>query len=107
MYVIADGGQNLPIFAALPKAFPKQEIFLRWEPWSCSYGCLKGRGFKSWCRILDGHFIILIFCKNYIVYLKKTENKRKRGWGWPIFKRNISKLPMLQRRQESTVKGKI
>ena len=39
----------------------------------------KGRGFESQRRILDGHFFTLICCKNCIVCLKKTENKRKRG----------------------------
>ena len=29
--------------------------------------------------MLGGH--LDIFCKNCIVCLKKTENKRKRGWG--------------------------
>ena len=32
-------------------------------------------------------FHFLICSKNCIVCLKKTENKRKRGRGWPIFKR--------------------
>ena len=32
----------------------------------------KGRGFESQCHILDCLF-------------EKTENKRKRGQGWPIF----------------------
>ena len=43
----------------------------------------KGRGFESQRRILDGHFFTLICCKNCIVCLKKTENKQKRGRGWP------------------------
>ena len=47
---------------------------------SCSYG----REFKSQRRILDGHFLTLICCKNGIDdCLKKTENKRKRGRFWP------------------------
>ena len=48
--------------------------------------CSKGNGFKSRCRILDGHFFTLICCKNCIdVCLKKTENKWKRVRGWSIF----------------------
>ena len=36
---------------------------------------------------MDGHLFTLICCKSCIdVCLKKTENKRKRGRGWPIFK---------------------
>ena len=44
----------------------------------------EGHGFESRHRILDGHFFTYICCKNCIVCLKKTENKRKRGRGWPI-----------------------
>ena len=47
----------------------------------------KGRGFESRRRILDGHFFTLICCKNCIVCLKKTENKRKRGRDGPFFKK--------------------
>ena len=47
--------------------------------------CSKGRGFEYQRLMLDGHFFIVIYCKNCSVCLKKTENKRKRGWGWPIF----------------------
>ena len=39
------------------------------------------------------HFFTLICCKNCIVYLKKTENKWKRGRGWPIY----FKKPIKQR----------
>ena len=46
----------------------------------------EGRGFESRHCILDGHFFTYICCKNCIVCLKKTENRRKRGRGWPIFK---------------------
>ena len=50
---------------------------------SCSKGC----GFKLRHCILDGHFFTLICCKNCNdVCLKKTENKLKRGQGWPIKK---------------------
>ena len=50
--------------------------------------CSKGRGFESRRRILDGHFFTLICCKNCNnVCLKKTENKQKRGRGWPILKK--------------------
>ena len=48
----------------------------------------KGCGFESRRRILDGHdifshwFVVKIVC-----LFEKTENKRKRGRGWPIFKK--------------------
>ena len=48
--------------------------------------CFKGRGFESWHHILDGHFFTYICCKNCIVCLKKTKNKRKRGRVGPFFK---------------------
>ena len=51
----------------------------------------KGRGFESRHRILDGHFFTYICCKNCIVCLKKTENKRKRGRVWPILKKKKHK----------------
>ena len=47
--------------------------------------CLRGCGFESRRGILDGHFFTLICCKNCIFRLNKTENKRNRGRGWPIF----------------------
>ena len=42
-----------------------------WEPWSSGYGkrlTFEGRGFKSWHRILDGHFshifvVKFVMCK--------------------------------------------
>ena len=34
--------------------------------------------------ILDEHFFTLYCCKEFNVCLKKTKNKGKRGWGWPI-----------------------
>ena len=52
---------------------------------SCSAGC----GFKSRHRILDGHFSHF-WSKNCIVCLKKTENKRKRCRGWPIFNKSLT-----------------
>ena len=45
----------------------------------------EGCGFKSQCRILDGHFSNCID-----VCLKKTENKRKKRPGWHIFKKPLS-----------------
>ena len=45
----------------------------------------KGCEFKPRHRILDGHNIFTMICKNCIVCLRGTENKRKRGRGWPIF----------------------
>ena len=47
--------------------------------------CSKGRGFESRRRIPDGHFFTFNCCKNCNVCLKKTENKQKRGRGWPNF----------------------
>ena len=35
--------------------------------------CLRGRGFESWCCILDGHFLTLICCINCIFCCKKTK----------------------------------
>ena len=52
--------------------------------------CAKGRGFESRRRIRDGHFCTFICCKNCNVCLKKTENKRKRGRGWPNLKKNCT-----------------
>ena len=45
----------------------------------------EGRGFKSQSRILDGHFSHI-----FVVKLErwKDENKRKRGRGWHIFKKD-------------------
>ena len=43
----------------------------------------KGRGFESrhWMDIFSHIFVVKI-----VMFLEKTENKRKRGRGWPIFK---------------------
>ena len=58
------------------------------EPWSSGYGLLKGCGFKSQSRILDGHFFPLICSINCIVCLKSPKiNKKEAGVG-PIFKKN-------------------
>ena len=46
--------------------------------------CSRGRGFESWCCVLDGHFSTLICYKNYIVCLKRPNANKKRP-GWPIF----------------------
>ena len=46
--------------------------------------CLKGRGFESRHRILDGHFSHIFVVKLYCLF-EKTENKQKRGRGWPNF----------------------
>ena len=58
------------------------------EPWSSGYG--RRLVFKrSWVRIpalyTGWTFFTFIYCKNCIVCLKKTENKRKRGRDWLIF----------------------
>ena len=55
--------------------------------------CSDGRGFISQHRILDGHFSTLICYKNcFDVCLKKTETKRKRSRGWPIFLKKYSEF---------------
>ena len=54
---------------------------------SCSKGC----GFESRHHILDGHFghfFTLICCRNCIVCLKKTENKRKEAGVGPFFRKH-------------------
>ena len=57
----------------------------RGEPWSSGYGWqLK---FERSCVRIPA-FLTLICCKNCIVCLKKTKNKLKRGWLWPIQKQN-------------------
>ena len=63
------------------------------EPWSSGYG-RRLTILRSWVWIpapytgWTWHFFTLICCKNCNnVCLKKTENKRKRGRGWPIFKK--------------------
>ena len=47
----------------------------------------EGCGFESQCHVLDGHdiFHVDLLLKLYCLF-EKTENKRKRVWGWPIFK---------------------
>ena len=46
---------------------------------------------RLWVRIPEPYtgwtFFTLICCKNYIVCLKKAENKRKKRPGWPILKK--------------------
>ena len=49
---------------------------------SCSEGC----GFESQHCILNGHFSH-IFAVKIVMFVGKGENKRKRGWGGPFFKR--------------------
>ena len=45
--------------------------------------CSRGRDFEFQHRRLDGHFCTLICCK--VCLFEKTDNKPKRGRGWPIF----------------------
>ena len=40
--------------------------------------CLRGCGFESQRRILDGHFFALICCKNCIICLKRPKINKKR-----------------------------
>ena len=52
--------------------------------------CSKGRGFKSQCRILDGHFFTLICCKKSIVCLKTTKkNEKEAGIGTFFLKKHL------------------
>ena len=62
------------------------------EPWSSGYGRrLMFR--RSWVRIPALYtgwtwvFFTLICCKKIYCLFEKTENKRKRGRSWPIFKK--------------------
>ena len=59
--------------------------------------CLKGRGFESLHRILDGHLdIFFLICCKIVLFLYKTENNRKRGQGWPFFKKSQSFLQLTE-----------
>ena len=49
--------------------------------------CSKGNGFKSRCRILDGHFFTLICCKNCIFCLKRSKINEKEAGVGPFKKR--------------------
>ena len=51
--------------------------------------CLKGRGFESRRRILDGHFFTLISCENCL--FEKTENKLKEAGIGPFLKKTENK----------------
>ena len=48
---------------------------------------------RSWVQISmhrwTFHFFTLICCKKLYCLLEKTENKQKRGWGWPIKKNHV------------------
>ena len=50
----------------------------------------KGRGFESQRWILDGHDIFTHLLQKLYCLFEKTENKRKRGRGWPIFRKKIA-----------------
>ena len=52
--------------------------------------CSDGRGFKSWCRILDGHNIFSHSVVRIVMFFWKDENKRKRGQGWTIFLKKMT-----------------
>ena len=56
----------------------------------------KVRGFESRRRILDGHgiFHIHLLWKLYCLF-EKTENKQKRGRGWPNFLQYVPSLRQL------------
>ena len=67
--------------------------------------CLQGCGFKSLRHILDGHFFTLICCKNCIVCLKKTKNKRKEaGVGLFLKNLNVNKIIICQLYQNKPLK---
>ena len=58
---------------------------------------LKGCGFESWCRTLDGHFFTMICCKNCIVCLERPKiNENEAGVG-PVFLKMFYFLPTLPR----------
>ena len=44
--------------------------------------CSRGHGFESVRCILDGDFLTLICCKNYIVCLKRKKRPRFRRMNW-------------------------
>ena len=47
----------------------------------------EGRGFKSLCRILDGHFFKLICCKIVLMFVfEKTEKNEKEAEDGPLKK---------------------
>ena len=50
--------------------------------------CSRSRGFKSWHRILDGHFFTLICCKNCIVCLERPKINEKEAGVGPFFKKS-------------------
>ena len=45
----------------------------------------EGHGFESRHYILDGHLFTCICCK--LCLFERTENKWRRGRGWPILKK--------------------
>ena len=91
----------------------KQNIFLGGSPGLVVMGGdsrFKGCGFESRHLILYGHFFTYICCKNLSCLFEKTENKRKRGRGWPIFfkkkikhKHNIKSGVKLKKAQQSII----
>ena len=64
-----------------------QNCFVRWQKtWSSGYGRRPIFG-RSWIRMYIGRTIFSIsflFKKLFWCLLKKTENKRNRGRGWPV-----------------------
>ena len=48
---------------------------------------LRGRGFESQRRLLDGHFFTLICCKNCIVCLKRPKINEKEAEVGPFVKK--------------------
>ena len=54
--------------------------------------CSKGHGFESQDRILDRHTFIFNLTLKFVVFVWKDENIWKRGWGWPIFKKQSNKF---------------
>ena len=51
--------------------------------------CLKGRGFETWCHILDGH---LIFFENCIVCLIRPKINEKEAGICPYLKKTNKQI---------------
>ena len=52
--------------------------------------CSECRGFESQHSLLYRHFSH-IFVIKIVMFVRKDENKRKRGWGWTISKIRATK----------------
>ena len=86
---------NLPLFQMLQSSQSRQNTsksnFFLCLVVMGDDSCSKGRAFKSWCHILDGHldiFYIDLLYKLYCLY-EKTKNKQQRGRVVP-FKKKVN-----------------